>query len=51
MLGVVMLGKFPRSPYEIQNLFEVGWSLSIRSYCIVLYIPRVRDSMDLLEPV
>ena len=43
--------KFPRSPSEIQNPFEFAWSLYRRSYCSVLYIPRVRDVMHLGEPV
>ena len=46
-----MIGKIPRSPYEILNLFVFSWSLSGRLSCVVLNIPRVRDAMYLLEPV
>ena len=51
MLEAVMIEKFLRPPSEIQNLFESTWSLSRRSFCVVLYIPRVRSAMYLVDPV
>ena len=33
----VMIGEFPRSPYEIWNLFEIFWSLYVRSFFSLCY--------------
>ena len=51
MLEAVIMGKFLRSLSETRNLFELTWSLSGISSCDLIYIPRVRDGMYLVEPV
>ena len=48
LIEAVMIGKFLRSQFEIQNVFEFAWSLSERSSCVVSYIPRVRKAMNLV---
>ena len=47
----VMIRKFLRSPSEIQKVFEFAWSYSVRSSCVVLYIPRFGKGVNLIEPV
>ena len=51
MLKAVMIGEFLRSPSETQYLLEFVWPLSEISSCVMLYIPRARDGMYLVEPV
>ena len=56
MHGILLLeagsiGKFLMSPSEIRNTFDFSWSSSERPSFIIVHIPRVRDAMNLVEPV
>lgn len=49
MFEVVVLGKVPRSPSKNRSFLEFNWYLSEGLSYIVLYIPRVKVSMFLVE--
>lgn len=51
MLEVVMMGKVLRYPYKIRSFLEFVWHVFEGSSYVMLYIPRVRVGIYLVDPV